>query len=75
MPRYFFNIVCGKVVQEDLNGRVLQDDLTARAYAVQHARQALKNRGHKTPKPSECFVDVTDEAGAVLLRVPFTEAS
>jgi hypothetical protein len=75
VPRYFFNIVLGKIVQEDLNGRVLQDDMTARAYALQSARQALKEAGRKAPKLSECFVDVTDGLGTTLFRVPFSEMS
>jgi hypothetical protein len=73
MPRYFFNLVVGKVVHQDLNGRVLQDDATARVYAHQNAREMLKNTGRKTPKPSECQVDVTDEANTLLFTVPFTD--
>ncbi len=75
MPRYFFNIVLGKVVQEDLNGRVLPDDMTARVYALQSAREALKNAGRRGPKRSECFVEVTDGINTVHFTVPFCEIS
>jgi hypothetical protein len=49
MPRYFFHLKMGKVVQEDLSGRVLQDDMMARAYALQSARQASRTPAAKPP--------------------------
>jgi hypothetical protein len=74
MPRYFFNIVMGKVVVYDRKGRDLTDAKAARLLALQNARELLSQNARKKPlKHSECSVDVIDPNGELLFTVPFTE--
>jgi hypothetical protein len=48
MPRYFFNLDnCVKIIP-DLEGTELPDDDSARAHAVQVARELARNREHGT---------------------------
>jgi hypothetical protein len=74
MPRYFFNLVMGKVVVYDRRGRDLEDKRTARLHAQDTARQVLKTPRAKPLDPSECFVEVADATGATLFTVPFAVA-
>jgi hypothetical protein len=74
MPRYFFNVVLGKVVVYDRRGRDLGGAKAARLVALQDARELLSQNANKKPlKHSECSVDVLDPNGELLFTVPFTE--
>ena len=48
MPRYFFNLNDGRKVIPDLEGTELPDDDSARAHAVQVARELARNRERET---------------------------
>ncbi len=74
MPRYFFNLVMGKVVHYDRKGSELEGAEAARQFALHSARDLIMGRLTKMPlKPSECSIEVADECGNVLLTVPFSE--
>jgi hypothetical protein len=48
MPRYFFNLNDGQKIIPDLEGTELPDDDSARAHAVQVARELARNRERET---------------------------
>jgi len=48
MPRYFFNLTDGQKIIPDLEGTEQQDDDSARAHAVQVARELARNRERET---------------------------
>ena len=48
MPRYFFNLNDGRKIIPDLEGTELPDDDSARAHAVQVARELARNREEET---------------------------
>ena len=48
MPRYFFNLNDGRKIIPDLEGTELPDDDSARAHAVQVARELARNRERET---------------------------
>jgi hypothetical protein len=73
MPRYFFNLVMGKVVHYDRKGSDLEGAEAARQFALQSARDLTMRRLTHKALPSECSIEVADESGNVLLTVPFSE--
>jgi hypothetical protein len=68
MPRYFFNLNdCLKIIP-DLEGTELPDDDSARAHAVQVARELARNREHDTRSWS---LAVCDEEGTLRFELLF----
>jgi uncharacterized protein YfcZ (UPF0381/DUF406 family) len=68
MPRYYFNIRDGYVVDEDDEGVELPDFEAARAEAlatVEELRDELADAGN-------IELEITDETGRRLLTVPFS---
>jgi hypothetical protein len=69
MPRYFFNIVSD-------NGTPIPDDLGENFDLVEAAREHAQavacelERGRPDPFPGGASVEVTDDSGKVIFRVP-----
>lgn len=71
MPRYYFGLFDGASVMPDMEGTELPDLEAARHEAtkdIEHLRQP-QNFGRRNW--AKWNVQVTNEAGAVLLRLPF----
>jgi hypothetical protein len=74
MPRYHFNIHNGTGFTPDEEGRELADLDVARAEGLKGARSILAEdvmKGHVDLKGK---LEIVDEAGTLLLTIPFTEA-
>jgi hypothetical protein len=73
MPRYFFNTRIGDELISDPEGEELRDPDRAWEIARAMIRELLKIEG------AECglldaVLEVTDDAGEIVLEFPFTEA-
>jgi hypothetical protein len=74
MPRYYFNIVTGDGIREDLEGSELLDLDHARVEAIKDARALMSDailQGHDI---SSRRLEISNEAGDVLLTVAFADA-
>lgn len=74
MPRYYFNIVAGDGIRRDLEGSELPSLEHARNEAVQDARTLMSNAVLLGEDISSRELAICDEAGDVLLIIPFTDA-
>ena len=72
MPLYFFHFTNGAHAIPDLAGVELDSLAVAREYAIEDARFVIEE--HMVQGWRRWRVDVTDEAGAILLSLPFAEA-
>jgi hypothetical protein len=74
MTHYFFHLdECGSFTK-DLEGQELVDLEAARATAIVAARDVMGGElAHGTICLS-CFIDITDAAGRLMIRVPFADA-
>ncbi|MDO8977607.1 MAG: hypothetical protein Q7V17_00070 [Afipia sp.] len=73
MPRYFFNTRIGETLIPDPEGAELRDPDQAWRVARATIRQILQEEG-KEPSLLSASLEVTDEAGEIVLEFPFTEA-
>jgi hypothetical protein len=73
MPRYYFHVRSGSDLTRDQEGSDLPDIQAARKQAVEMACRAWSERPPATADNDETF-EITDEAGKVVLKVPFSEA-
>ena len=73
MPRYFFNTRVGNDLIPDTEGEELRDPDHAWEVARAMIRQLLQERGEQ-PNLLVARLEVTDEAGEVVLEFPFSEA-
>ena len=74
MPRFYMHLnECGKVTP-DPAGMTLDDCAAARAEALKAAREIMCAEIAEGRLCLGCQIDVTDEAGEVVIRVPFREA-
>lgn len=73
MPRYFFNTRIGETFIPDPEGEELRDPDHAWRVARATIRQILQEEG-KEPSLLSASLEVTDEAGEIVLEFPFTEA-
>ncbi|MBR2119405.1 MAG: hypothetical protein V4458_03500 [Pseudomonadota bacterium] len=73
MPRYFFNTRIGETLIPDPEGEELRDPDHAWRVARATIRQILQDEG-KEPSLLSASLEVTDEAGEIVLEFPFTEA-
>jgi hypothetical protein len=73
MPRYFFHVRSGGDLTRDADGLDLPDIDAARKQAVKMACRAWSERPPEAQGNDETF-EITDSSGAVVLRVPFSEA-
>ncbi|WP_024506449.1 hypothetical protein [Bradyrhizobium sp. ARR65] len=73
MPRYFFNTRIGEELIEDPEGEELRNPDRAWEVARAMIRELLRSEGAVGPLLS-AVIEVTDEAGEVVLEFPFSEA-
>ena len=73
MPRYFFNTRIGDHLVRDPEGEELRDPDRAWEVARAMIRQLLRDQGEQQNLLTACL-EVTDEAGEVVLEFPFSEA-
>ena len=77
MPRYVFNLrhrpgPAGLALDQE--GEVLADVNAARAHALSEARQmSARDRLTMIRDWMDCAFEITDDAGTLLLTVPFSE--
>jgi hypothetical protein len=75
MPRYFFHVTSATCAVHDPEGSELADLEAARLEAIENARDAMSRailRGHDISR--RMAIDICDEEGVSLLRVPYTDA-
>jgi hypothetical protein len=73
MPRYFFNTRIGDTLISDPEGEELRDPDHAWEVARAMIRQLLQEENEQ-PNLLTARLEVTDEAGEVVLEFPFSEA-
>ena len=73
MPRYYFHVRSGNDLTRDPDGSDLPDIDAARKHAVRVACRVWSERPPESTNSNETF-EITDEAGQVVLKVPFSEA-
>ena len=73
MPRYFFNTRIGDELISDPEGEVLRDPDSAWEIARAMIRELLKIEGAEGGLLN-AILEVTDDAGEIVLEFPFTEA-
>ena len=74
MPRYFFNVQIGDDVIRDPDGQDLRDPDRAWEVARAMARSLMTARFDKPVDWTASHIEVTDEAGEIVLEFPFVEA-
>jgi hypothetical protein len=74
MQRFYFNILSEAGVLEDLEGTELPDLEAARLEAIEDARQLMSDAVRIGYDIASRSVEVRNEAGAMVLLVPFSEA-
>jgi hypothetical protein len=73
MPRYFFNTRIGDELIADPEGEVLRDPDSAWEIARAMIQELLKTEG-ADGSLLKAILEVTDDAGEIVLEFPFTEA-
>jgi hypothetical protein len=73
MPRYFFNTRIGDELVDDPEGEILRNPDRAWEVARAMILELLRSEGAVKPLLS-AVIEVTDEAGEVVLEFPFSEA-
>src|SRR3954470_3008014 len=73
MPRYFFNTRVGDELIADPEGEELRDPDRAWEIARAMIRELLKTEGAEAGL-LKATLEVTDDAGEIVLEFPFTEA-
>jgi hypothetical protein len=73
MPRYFFNTRIGNELISDPEGEELRDPDRAWEVARAMIRELLKTEGAEAGL-LKAILQVTDDAGEIVLEFPFTEA-
>jgi hypothetical protein len=74
MPMFFFNVVAATGTMEDEEGTELPGLEAARREAIKDARALMSTAILRGDDISARRIVICDEAGKVLLLVPFTEA-
>jgi hypothetical protein len=73
MPRFFFNVY-DDVVAADEEGVLLPSFDAARLKALEGARALMADQVTRGYLVRSHWIDVVDEAGAIVLHLPFREA-
>jgi hypothetical protein len=74
VPRYFMNLRCRGRLFADEERDALPDAAAARAYALETARDLISNgRLDSIRNWYDCDFEITDEAGRLVIMVPFAE--
>jgi hypothetical protein len=74
MPRYFFHLVEPETECLDEEGRELADPGAARLAAIHEARGVICGDVTTGLLRLNCSIEIRDEAGGIVLSVPFGEA-
>ncbi|MBY3389507.1 DUF6894 family protein [Rhizobium laguerreae] len=74
MPRYYFNIIAGDGIREDLEGTELPSLEDARLEAIEDARALMSDAILLGQDISSRRLEICNEAGDVLLTVLFKNA-
>jgi hypothetical protein len=74
MPLFYFHTRGGAVEAEDLEGLELADAAAARATALRGARSIIASAVLEGRLPLGERIEVTDEAGRLVLTLPFADA-
>jgi hypothetical protein len=74
MQRFYFNILSEAGLVEDLEGTELPDLEAARLEAIEDARQLMSDAVRIGYDIAARSVEVRNEAGEMVLLVPFAEA-
>ncbi|MBC9033825.1 hypothetical protein IAG41_15625 [Sphingomonas sp. JC676] len=74
MQRYFFNVYNGTGLTEDLEGLELPDLEAARVQALSGIRSIIGEELASGLVDLNGRLEICDEAGSVLLSVPFSDA-
>ena len=73
MPRFYFNLY-DDVIARDLEGVELPNLAAARLNALTGARDIISEQVRRGYFVRSHWIDVTDEAGATVLHLPFRDA-
>jgi hypothetical protein len=73
MARFYFHVRSGGDLMRDPDGSDLPDIDSARKEAVRMACRAWSEKPPERTGGNEVF-EITDEAGEIVLKVPFSEA-
>ena len=74
MPLYYFHTTNGRRFFRDLEGVELRDLRAARDYAVEDARDVIRQNPLGDHAWADWTFEITDECDRYLLTVPFSEA-
>ena len=74
MPRYFFHIRKGDVLEEDAEGREVDENESVHDEAVEAARDLLAQGDLQGLDRREWVFAITDGSGAPVLDFPFEQA-
>ena len=76
MARYYLNVRSGSVLIEDPDGEDAQDLPSLRRIAQDTMEDILRRPETygETQRWERCSIEVTDEAGAIVLTLPFSES-
>ena len=76
VARFFFNLRRGqasqpKPVVDDVEGDEIASVALARLHALDAARRLMRQRSHSIRDWLDCSFEITDEAGCIVMTVPF----
>jgi malonyl CoA-acyl carrier protein transacylase len=74
MPRYRFNLHLENHVIRDRDGQHVSCPDSARELAGALARELIQTSAIQPARWQNCFLNVTDEAGSVVIDYPFAKA-
>ena len=74
MPRYFFHIRKGDVVDQDSVGREIAATEVLREETIEAARDVLADGDLQGLDRREWVLEVADESGGIVLTLPFVDA-
>lgn len=74
MPRYHLSIGHRERLFHDDDGEHIAGEMEMREQALQTVRDLIRTASLAVPDWLDCTLEVTNEAGAVVLLLPFAEA-
>lgn len=74
MARYFFHLCDGGDILLDPEGREIGDSSQISSLALKEARSIIGHEAMQGMIRLDRYIDVQDEAGGVVFRLPFREA-
>jgi len=74
VPRYYLSVRYNGRLYRDEEGEEAPSDLEIAIRARETARDLVKTPSYAIPDWLDCTLEVTDDAGRVVLSLPFAEA-